>query len=37
MRYKVTMVNDRGKFFDNTLIATNVNEAKLNVQLFNPI
>ena len=36
MRYKVTMVNDRGKFFNKTLIADNVNEAKPNIKLFNP-
>ena len=37
MRSKVTMVNDRGKFFNEKLIADNVNETKLNVKLFNPI
>ena len=36
MRSKVTMVNDRGKFFNEKLIADNVNETKLNVKLFNP-
>ena len=30
------MVNDREKFFNEKLIADNVNEAKLNVKLFNP-
>ena len=36
MRYKETIVNDRGKFLNETIIENNVNESKMNVKLFNP-
>ena len=36
MRFKVTMVNDLGKSYEETIIANNENEAKANVQTLNP-
>ena len=36
MRYKETIVNYQGKFFDKTTLDNNVTETKLNVKLFNP-
>ena len=36
MRFKVTMVNDLGKFHEETIIANNLNEAKINVMSLNP-
>jgi len=36
MRFKVTMINDQGKIFDETKIANNKDEAKMNVHSFNP-
>tara|TARA_X000000368_G_C22627490_1_gene535052 strand:+ start:164 stop:310 length:147 start_codon:yes stop_codon:yes gene_type:complete len=36
MRFKVTMINDEGKFYEETVIANNKNEAKINVQDLNP-
>ena len=36
MRFKVSMVNDQGKFHEETVIASNEKEAKWNVQIFNP-
>jgi len=36
MRFKVTLINHLGKFYEETIIANNANEAKENVNLFNP-
>ena len=36
MRFKVSMINDLGHCHEETIIANNKNEAKRNVQLFNP-
>ena len=36
MRFKVSMINDLGKCYEETVIANNKNEAKKNVQKFNP-
>ena len=36
MRFKVFMINDLGNSHEETVIANNENEAKRNVQLFNP-
>ena len=36
MRFKVSMINDLGYSHEETVIANNENEAKRNVQIFNP-
>ncbi len=36
MRFKVFMVNELGNYHEETVIANNENEAKRNVQTFNP-
>ncbi len=36
MRFKVTMINDLGQLFEETIIANNHNEAKMNVKSNNP-
>ena len=36
MRFKVFMVNDLGEEHEETVIANNEKEAKMNVQTFNP-
>jgi len=36
MRFKVSMVNDLGDCHEETVIANNENEAKRDVQTFNP-
>ncbi len=36
MRFKVSMINDLGNRHEETVIANNENEAKRNVQTFNP-
>ena len=36
MRFKVTMINNVGKIYDETIIADNANEAKSYVQSINP-
>ena len=36
MRFKVSMINDQGNCHDETIIANNEKEAKMNVQTFNP-
>ena len=36
MRFKVSMVNDLGNFHEETIIANNNEEAKMNVQMCNP-
>ena len=36
MRFKVFMVNELGNYNEETVIANNENEAKRNVQTFNP-
>ena len=36
MRFKITMINESGKQFDETIIANNKNEAKINAYSFNP-
>ena len=36
MRFKVSMINDLGNCHEETVIANNENEAKNNVQSFNP-
>ncbi len=36
MRFKVTMLNDQGNTYEETIIANNEKEAKSNVQKFNP-
>ena len=36
MRFKVFMINEISNFQEETVIANNENEAKMNVQTFNP-
>ncbi len=36
MRFKVSMINQLGKFHEETIIANNSNEAKMTIQSFNP-
>ena len=36
MRFKVSMINDLGNYYEETVIANNEKEAKRNVQAFNP-
>ena len=36
MRFKVSMINDQGNYHEETTIANNEKEAKINVQTFNP-
>ena len=36
MRFKVSMINDQGHCYDETVIANNQKEAIRNVKLFNP-
>ena len=36
MRFKVSMINDLGHCHEETVIANNEKEARLNVQTFNP-
>ena len=36
MRFKVSMINDLGYSHEETVIANNEVEAKINVQTFNP-
>ena len=36
MRFKVSMINDLGNQHEETVIANNEKEAKMNVQTFNP-
>ena len=36
MRFKVSMINDQGNQNEETVIANNVEEAKMNVLCFNP-
>ena len=36
MRFKVSMINDLGNCHEETIIANNEKEAKINVQTFNP-
>ena len=36
MRFRVSMINDQGNCYDETVIANNENEAKKNVQIINP-
>ena len=35
MRFKVSMINDQGRFSEETTIANNENEAKVKVQKSN--
>ena len=36
MRFKVSMINDLGNSHEETVIANNEKEAKMNVMSFNP-
>ena len=36
MRFKVSMINNPGNCHEETVIANNDKEAKMNVQKFNP-
>ena len=36
MRFKVSMINDLGNCYEETVIANNEKEAKRNVQTLNP-
>ena len=36
MRFKVSMINDQGNQHEETVIANNEEEAKMNVQTINP-
>ena len=36
MRFKVSMINDLGNCHEETIIANNEKEAKINLQTFNP-
>jgi len=36
MRYKVTMLKDLGKSFEETIITDNMNATKMKVSSFNP-
>ena len=36
MRFKVAMINDLGNCHEETIIANNEKEAKMNVHKFNP-
>ncbi len=36
MRFKVSMINDLGNWHEETVIANNEKDAKMNVQAFNP-
>ena len=36
MRFKVCMVNDIGNYHEETVIASNEKEVRMNVQKFNP-
>ena len=36
MRFKVSMINDQGNQHEETVIANNKQEAKMNVLSFNP-
>ena len=36
MRFKVSMINDQGNRYEETIIANNQMEAKRNVQSLNP-
>ena len=37
MRFKVSMINDQGNRYEETVIANNEEEAKRNVLDFNPL
>ena len=36
MRFRVSVINDLGNCYEETVIANNEKEAKSNVQTFNP-
>jgi len=36
MRFKVSMINDLGKFHEETVIANNANEAEMSIHSLNP-
>ncbi len=36
MRFKVSMISNRGNCHEETVIANNEQEAKRNVQIYNP-
>jgi len=35
MQFKITMVEDQCKFYEETIISNNLNEEKMNLNLFN--
>ena len=36
MRFRLSMMNNRGKSFDEIIIANNLRQAKINVKRLNP-